>query len=148
MGFASLFPEYSDSAETNIEKKTHATKNLVVNDAYKLWQFYCSSLKEEQEFAAIEIPRKISGINAGCLKNLIKEYSFPTLRLMLKCVIMDWAAFSEHFRVSSNFPELRLITYFREKISFAATSGIGFSTPSHRFSKFAQYFESLNNGTK
>lgn len=146
MGFASLFPEYAGSEnEESIKAKSKVRKNAVPNDSYKLWAFYCSSLKEVAEFAAIEIPAKISGINAGCLKNLVKEYSFPTLRLMIKCVIMDWEAFREHFKIHSNFPELKLITYFREKISFAATSGAGFFTSTHRFSKYAQYFEELKN---
>ena len=147
MGIDTLFPEFAGQTGNNRVDSSGEKKkrNSSQNPTYQIWAYYCTELKNDPNFSSIELPKTISGINAGCLKNLIKEYSLPTLRLIIKCIIMDWPAFAEHFKVRANFPELRLITYFREKISFAATSGSGFFTPSHRFSKYAQYFENQNN---
>ena len=142
---ASLFPEFSGRTESE-KSQNEEKKKRVPNQVFQVWAYYCDTIKNDEAFASIELPKKISGINAGCIKNLIKEYSLPTIRLMINCVIMDWPAFSDHHRIRTNFPEIKLLTYFRESISFAATSGSGFSTSAHRFSKYSQYFESLKNG--
>lgn len=115
--------------KTDFKRKQEADPRI-----FETWKLWFAMLKSH--FGIQDIPKTMSGEDAGHIKTLLREYG-DRVRDMFKLAMMDWSAFTAKMKVKSDAPNLKVLVAYRRDFASAISLG-GFTTAKIRSSDFGR----------
>lgn len=128
-----------ETEERLIEKLESSVKSSrnEWDSPYWLYRAFCLIMEEEYDWTPLREFQNLTGKEKGQWKHLYNMYGVENGIEMIECFVLDYQALENAFNLDGR-PSIGILLGFKDQVEAAVSSGEGFTTRSHRVSKFAK----------